>query len=173
MKAFTLPGLTFLLWAGKAVSETYDTIPDAELLEVADFVPLSCNAVFSTCVPWSKTFGTGATQVARVVVKCGACITMDHPGPTLTLQNGLDIQGKLVFPDNYKLQIQSPLIVVQGELQMQASKPVDGVPSIRFIVTGSSDQFFTPIGSNANACGGSCNVGKKSITVAGGKVNRK
>jgi hypothetical protein len=48
----------------------------------------------------------------------------------------------------------------------------DGIPLIKFIMTGANEQTFTPIGSNANACGGaSCSVGKKSFTVAGGKLN--
>ena len=78
---------------------------------------------------------------------------MNHPGPTLTLQDGIDIQGKLVFPNsNVNLVVNTPLI--------------------RFVLTGGNEQSFTPIGSNANACGGGkCSVGKKSFTVAGGKMN--
>lgn len=99
---------------------------------------------------------------------------MNHPGPTLTLQDGIDVQGKLVFPNNYKLVVNTPLLVIQGELEITSAKPVDGVPSIKFVLTGGNEQSFTPIGQNANACGGGkCSVGKKSFTVAGGKLNSK
>jgi hypothetical protein len=141
----------------------------------SDFVPLSCNSnlASATCSTWTSRFGSGATMSSRITIPCGQCITMNHPGPTLTLQDGIDIQGKLVFPNtNVNLVINSPLIVVQGLLEMQATKSVDGTPLIRVVLTGQNDQTFTPIGSNANACGGGkCTVGKKAFIVAGGKLN--
>jgi hypothetical protein len=140
-----------------------------------NFVPLSCNAniASATCTSWTNRFGSAITQSSRIIIPCGQCITMNHPGPTLTLQDGMDIQGKLVFPNsNVKLEINTPMVVVQGLLDMQSTKPVDGIPMIKFIMTGSNEQTFTPIGSNANTCGGGkCTVGKKSFTVAGGKLN--
>lgn len=159
-----------------------DTIPNdfnhttARSLQAAiDFVPLSCNAnlASATCGTWTSRFGSGATQSTRIIIPCGQCITMNHPGPTLTLQDGIDIQGKLVFPNsNVNLIVNAPLVVVQGLLDMKATKPVDGTPLIRFVLTGENEQMFTPIGSNANACGGGkCSVGKKSFTVAGGKLS--
>ena len=146
------------------------------LQAVSDFVSLSCNSNLagSTCSTWTSKFGSSATQSSRIVIPCGQCITMNHPGPTLTLQGGIDIQGKLIFPNNYKLEVNTPLLVVQGELEMTSTKPVDGVPSIKIVMTGSNEQTFTPIGQNTNACsGGKCSVGKKSFTVAGGKLNSK
>jgi G8 domain len=147
------------------------------LQATTDFVPLSCNAnlASASCSTWTGRFGTGAIKTSRVIIPCGQCVTMNHPGPTLTFQDGIDIQGKLVFPNsNINLVVNTPLIVVQGVLDMQATKPVNGLPSIRFVLTGGNDQSFTPIGSNANACsGGKCPVGKKSFTVAGGRLNSK
>lgn len=146
------------------------------LQTIADFVPLSCNSNLagSTCSTWTSKFGSSATVSSRIVIPCGQCITMNHPGPTLTLQDGVDVQGKLVFPNNYKLLVNTPLVVIQGELAMTSTKPVDGTPSIKFVMTGANEQTFTPIGQNVNACGGSkCSVGKKSFTVAGGKLNSK
>lgn len=139
-----------------------------------EFYQLDCNSKFSTCLTWTSQYGTRKTYSKRVLVKCGECIQMDHPGPELILSDGIDIRGKLVFPDGYKLTVNSTMIVVQGELVMEASKPVDGDPSIKFVMTGEVDQTFTPIGQNSQACGGNvCNVGKKSITVAGGKIRSK
>lgn len=179
MKPFVLLGLAYSIWVADAtvtdVISIEKTNQKTRFLETADFVPLACNSNLSTstCNSWSVKFGVAAIQSKRVIIGCGECITMDHPGPSLTLLDGLDIQGKLVFPNNYKLEVKSPLILVQGELEMQANKPVDGKPSIKFLMTSDSVQYFTPIGVNANACSGSCAAGKKAIVVAGGKVNSK
>jgi len=143
---------------------------------VDDFVPLGCNSQInsaSCATTWSSLFGSGSEKSERITIPCGQCVTMDHAGDTLTLVRGLDIQGKLVFPDNYSLHIIAPMIVVQGVLKMTATKPVNGAPSITFTMTGQTANTFAPIGENSNACGGDCNVGKKSITVAGGKVDSK
>jgi hypothetical protein len=97
---------------------------------------------------------------------------MDHPGPTLTFGDGLDIHGKLVFPDNYELIVRSTLILVQGELQITAVKPVDGNPQVKFVMHGDKDEFFEPADSNSNICGdGLCEAGSRSITIAGGKLS--
>jgi G8 domain len=158
------------------VSLSLDHAPRSRVLpEIADFVPLSCNAALATvsCTSWTAKFGTLAVQSKRVIVPCGECIRMDHPGPILTLVEGLDIQGKLVFSDGYRLEVRAPLIAVQGELEMSAFKPVDGAPNVKLVMTGETDQVFTPIGPNANACsGGGCVAGKKAIVVAGGRVTR-
>lgn len=101
---------------------------------------------------------------------------MDHAAADLQLNNGIDIIGKLVFPDGYKLNLQSTLIVVQGELHITSTKQVTGVPDVRFTMIGSDTTLtFTPVGNNANACKNvaTCASGKKAIIVAGGKVTRK
>ena len=101
---------------------------------------------------------------------------MDHASGNLSLLGGLDVLGKLVFPDGYNLNLVTTMIAVQGELEMTASKPVDGTPQIKFTMIGNDDQMtFTPIDANANACEGvsTCTTGKKAIVVAGGKVNSK
>jgi hypothetical protein len=149
-------------------------VDEERRLEVDDFVPLSCNNAVLDCDSWTTVFGNVAAHTSRVVVPCGTCVTMDHPGPVLTLQDGIDIQGKLVFPDNYSLMVQTTSIVVQGQLDMTSTKLVDGTSTIRIRMIGDNKlQTFTPIGENAGACGGDCVIGKKAIVVAGGKVNRK
>lgn len=147
---------------------------------VDDFVPLSCNANLpqATCVRWSVYFGTSAVHNVRLVVRCGDCVTMDF-GPSLTLNDGLDIHGKLVFPENYAITLYTAGIVVMGELEMQSTRaPITSTPLIRFVMIAEDEnRAFVPIGENAAACGrlalagSSCVVGKKSITVAGGKMN--
>jgi hypothetical protein len=139
-----------------------------------DFVPLSCNSnlITTTCKSWLSVFGSSTLYSTRVVIPCGQCIRMDLQGGSLTLQQGIDIIGKLVFPNGYKLSLAASIISVQGELEIQAKKIIDGVPNIKFTMIGNFNKTFTPIGENARACNGAltCAVGKKVIVVAGGKV---
>jgi hypothetical protein len=136
--------------------------------EIEDFVPLGCNEMIGVCKPWSTQFGTKSTYSKRLNIPCGECVIMDMN--SLTLNGGLDIRGKLVVPDGHDVTLHSTVIVVQGELEMNATKAVDGVPLIRFVMTGPDENFFTPIRENQDACSGACNVGKKAIVVAGGKL---
>jgi hypothetical protein len=91
----------------------------------------------------------------------------------------VSIIGKLVFPNDgsYTLTINTASIIVQGELDLQATQtPVTGTPMIRIVMIGMDKNLsFIPVNENANACQGffgNCKVGQKSITVAGGKVTR-
>jgi hypothetical protein len=102
---------------------------------------------------------------------------MDHPGPQLSLLGGINIIGKLIFPNNgsYRLTINTAAIIVQGELDLQSTlTAVSGIPLIRIVMIGFDNKFsFSPVNENVNACPNfSCEVGYKSITVAGGKINR-
>ena len=150
--------------------------PESRQLQVQnDFQPLLCNAglASATCKTWSSTFGVRNTHFKRVVIPCGQCVTMNHGGATLDLRAGLEIIGKLVIPNKTRIHILTTTVVVQGELQMTSSKPIDGNPDIKFTLNGNSDIKFTPIDRNAKACHGvaTCSIGKKSIVVAGGKLN--
>ena len=140
-----------------------------------DFVPLACNAniATATCASWTSIFGPSKSFSERIVIQCGQCVTMDVAGGSLELSGGIDVIGKLVFPDNYILNMSSQIIAVQGELEISATKAVDGIPNIIFTMKGNVDRSFTPIGANTGACNGAvtCNAGKKGIVVAGGKVN--
>ena len=146
-----------------------------------DFVPLSCNANIASapCSSWTSVYGTGLTFTNRVQVPCGTCVRMDHPGPQVTFLDGIDIIGKLIFPNNstYTITINTASITVQGELDLQSTvTPITGTPRIRIIMIGlNSNQVFTPVNENAGACPtdnlfGTCKIGSKAITVAGGRV---
>lgn len=147
--------------------------------DMFDFFPLSCNADLDAarCVPWSSRFGTESTVSKRIIIACGECVVMNYAASdTLTLAGGMDIRGKLVFPDNgYSLTLFTPLIAIQGELEMASTAAVDGTPPLRIVLTGQEDQFFTAVGENQYSCDGDsiCNAGKKGIVVAGGKVTSK
>lgn len=157
--------------------EQKDAVDEARRLQgMNNFVPLSCNAALGTqpCPSWTSVFGSATTFFSgRVIVACGTCVTMDQQN--LTLAQGLDIHGKLVIPDGFTVTVRTASLTVQGQLEMLSTGPVDGTPKIRIIMTGDQAQTFTPIGENVANCGsgGSCNVSRKAITVAGGKVNSK
>jgi hypothetical protein len=143
-----------------------------------DFKALSCNSqILQTsyvCTrTWSSMFGTSNVQTNRIVIPCGTCIVMNHASGILDLKNGIDIQGKLIIPDGVQLRMTFPSMIVQGELSLTSTKPVNGIPNIVFTVVGTNNELtFTPIDVNANACKGqsTCTAGKKSIVVAGGKI---
>ena len=144
---------------------------------VRHFKPLMCNSeIFkagASCTrTWSSMFGTAETHSSRIVIPCGVCIVMNHASGTLNLDGGIDIQGKLIVPDDFSIDIITPTIIVQGELSMTSTKPITGIPKIKVTLVGSNDVTFTPIDINAKACQGltTCNAGKKSFVVAGGKV---
>jgi G8 domain len=149
---------------------------------INDFLPLSCNRQLSTapCVSWIATYGSNNSFTTTVQIDCGNCVLMDHPGPDITFFQGIDIIGKVVFSNDAPqdpITIYTTSITVQGELDLQStSTSVTGTPNIHIIMTGKRDkQAFRPVGENIGACSmydfsGNCPVGRKAITVAGGKV---
>ena len=174
---------------------TSPVVPAASIEEIKPFTTLTCNANLSKapCQSWTSVYGTSTTYTTLVTVPCGTCILMDFGNRTngssslLELLGGIDIHGKLVFPDagyssNHTLSIITTMMIVQGELSMSSiTKPINGRPHIHITMIGHDvNQTFTPIDNNARACAigtnstvtASCKVGKKSIVVAGGKVNR-
>jgi hypothetical protein len=140
---------------------------------LCSFVPLSCNNDFTPCVEWSRRFDNRRILPGRTTIECGECIIMDQLDYSLEFVNGLDINGKLVIPDGVSVEIRTPIIAVQGELHVAATKQVDGSPTVRITMEDGSDNYFVPIRENAQQCNGRCLVGSKAIVVAGGKVNCK
>jgi G8 domain len=174
--SLSLPAYSAFLRNSTSNNDIFD-LSETRNLQVdgmKDFKPLTCNSALATaqCVPWTTKFGTSTVYPARIAIPCGECVTMNLAGGNVYWQSGIDIIGKLVFPNGYKVTVTTPVIAIQGELEMTASKTVDGIPNIKFTMVGVNDKFFAPIDVNARACNGAatCNVGKKSIVVAGGKV---
>jgi len=80
---------------------------------------------------------------------------MDLLGPRIDFLAGLDIVGKLVFPEsNKQLVVYSTMIVIQGELDVKSTGEVGAEPKVNFIMTGDQDQTFVPVGNNAGKCNG-------------------
>jgi len=140
-------------------------------LQTADFGQLTCNAALAdaVCTPLPADFAG--------VVPCGVCYSMSdfggaRAGETLTMASGLNVIGRLDFPDGSKVTIETPSVFVQGILSMSSTRAVTGEPDVRIRMTGDTDVNFTPEGENAGACsGGACNVGPKAFVVAGGQLD--
>ena len=89
--------------------------------------------------------------------------------------NGLNIEGKLLFPLNHKVTISTPYVIVQGELEIivDHDKVSPENMSTQLILTRTSNIYFQSAKAlNQSACpGGQCNLGVKPFVVVGGKVN--
>ena len=143
--------------------------------KIGIFKPLDCNRD-----PWSNCESNLVSSIIPsstnpLTIPCGECYTFDVQG-NVTL-GGLDIQGKLVFPLNHKVNVYTPYVIVQGELEINnhATISPDNVGT-SFILTGTQDVLFNPTESpNQNACSGTalgtCNLGKKAFVIVGGKMN--
>ena len=138
------------------------------------FAPLQCNYNLDEqpCIPWSQKFGTDSRPREEIVIPCGECITMDIS--FVKIKKGLDIQGKLVIEDGSLVELHTPFLRVQGELEITSSKPVDGQPDVSIFMVGYDTERLTrfiPADSNKDACFGDfCEAGSKSFLIAGGKV---
>lgn len=144
----------------------------SRVLDVDDnFVPLSCNNAIAPiiCRKWTNVFGSKPIYQKRIVIPCGQCIYVNVP--RLLIFGGLDIQGKFVVNERAFI-LETTSIVVQGILEMSATKPVDGIPVIRIVMIGEKEEVLFPSHDNAKACGGAqCILGMKAITVLGGQLN--
>ena len=143
------------------------------------FVPLPCNTPMGECVNWSdQGYDPSA---GMVTIPCGTCVIMDDVGPTLNLENGIDVVGKLVFPDGYRITITTPFFYVQGILEMTSTRATSGEVDVKIILTSSDDNISHSLvphdmanifSNNANMCPPTgCNVGNRPFVVAGGQLN--
>jgi hypothetical protein len=145
---------------------------------IGTFYPLLCNAnltLLDCSVNMTSTL-TLPTGTSPFTIPCGTCYTFDL-GSNVSLPNGLRVMGKLVFPTNYQTSIYTSFVLVQGEMVVLSNSSVISPSnlSVRFVLTGTSDTILdTSSGSepNAIACNdASCNMGKKSFVMAGGKLD--
>ena len=151
------------------------------------FQPLSCNGQLTSadvdCVPTSPNYaGTLSDLLAaadtaageQVVVPCGWCaVASTTDGSTLDLSGGgLNVEGMLHFPPSANLTVVTPHVFVQGVLQMDPPD-TDLANTVRVRLVGSDDQYLVPHEENAMACDPAvgCNVGKKAVAVAGGRLD--
>mmetsp|Transcript_16095 Transcript_16095/g.46404 ORF Transcript_16095/g.46404 Transcript_16095/m.46404 type:complete len:1765 (-) Transcript_16095:207-5501(-) len=158
---------------------TAPDVPPFGEMAAKDFSPLDCNGemnngTFTGCVSWSSQ---NYDTAAAVTIPCGVCVDMDLPGDGTTnlhMQAGLDIQGALRFPLNWKGTIRTPFVFVQGHLFIDndAKVDADNIDGFTFIIEGTFHQPFFPNAQNSESCRGmSCEVGKKPFVVAGGQLH--
>ena len=159
---------------GKTDSTDIAGILSANSAKIGTFSPLNCNpATFTNCSALvSNNLPAGNYPLT---IPCGQCYTFDLDG-NVTLA-GLNIEGKLLFPLNHKVNILTPYVIVQGELEISVDhdKITPNNIGTNIILTGTSDVYFQPTKApNQNACeetGNQCNLGVKPFVVAGGKVD--
>lgn len=96
-----------------------------------------------------------------------------HTTSNLVLENGLNIEGKLIFPENYKLTISTPFLFIQGILEMTSTRATSGEEDVKIIMTGDSSHSLVPHSDNAAQCPGGCSVGNRPVIVAGGILDIK
>ena len=143
--------------------------------KIGTFGLLECNPSSWSGIDCSTLVSGQLSGDNSLTVPCGQCYTFDM-SDNVTL-NGINIKGKLHFPTNHKVVINTPFVIVQGELDITVSHNQISPQNMatKFVLTGTDDVMFTLSDApNENACeqfGGSCNLGKKPFLVAGGKVN--
>lgn len=158
--------------AGRNLNVTLQSKVQRDVQGLSTFRPLSCNINPCSLGTSTWTAQNYNATVGVVVIPCGTCITMDYVDSTLSLPNGLDIQGTLLFPDNYQLTIETPFVYIQGELDMRSTRPVTGSPYVKFVLLGNKNLSFKPHSENNDVCPFSgCQIGFKPVIVAGGKLN--
>ena len=142
---------------------------------IGTFGRLDCNPVSWTDCNTLVSNNLPSRNTNPLTIPCGECYTFDVDG-NVTL-GGLNIKGKLLFPTNHKVNIFTPYVIVQGELEITVDHPSIAPENIgtRFVLTGTNNVNFTPRDApNREACdrtSGVCNIGKKPFLIAGGKVN--
>lgn len=121
-----------------------------------------------------------------ITIPCGQCVEIDHKvwGRDLVFHNGIDVQGKLVFPPNSHLKVKTTSILVQGELHMYSAKAINGLPAVTVTWIAPLELPPRPISfrpprqnntsTNPYPCGKEnfeeCDMGERPFVVAGGKL---
>ena len=135
----------------------------------------SCNAGIATktCVSWnSQNFDTSK----EVIIPCGTCVEI-VASTNITTPLGINIQGRLRLapPQGSKVTIRTGSILVQGILSIDTPYAPSATETVNFIMTDrGADYVFTGFDNNSAACNDkSCNVGRRPIAVAGGRLDIK
>ena len=135
----------------------------------------SCNAGIATktCVSWdSQNFDTSK----EVIIPCGTCVEI-VASTNITTPQGINIQGRLRLapPQGSKVTIRTGAILVQGILSIDTPYAPSATETVNFIMTDKgSDYVFTGFDNNSAVCNDkSCNVGRRPIAVAGGRLDIK
>ena len=101
----------------------HDSDSDSRRLSVAsatigEFHPLDCNSNLDNapCTDnVSDIMPTSGTS-DPLIVPCGKCYVFDLPDSQVYFPGGINIKGKLKFPENKKVIVRTTSIIVQGEV---------------------------------------------------------
>ena len=144
---------------------------------------LSCNAIASPQIntdeclegatPLSTLLGDDSTVSSQVTIPCGTCYVVDYTdGETITLDGGLNVLGRLHFPSNANLVLETTSVVVQGVWSM-TTPDVGNTVTIRLY--GTEDVWVYPYESccsDDTNCDSNCmnkaNMASKPFAVVGG-----
>jgi hypothetical protein len=138
------------------------------------FMPMHCNMQLDTapCVSFSaQNFDVSE----NIEIECGTCVTVDVAGD-LVLEQGLDVQGKLIFPASRQaLKVTTPFVFVQGEMVIEelSDKHIPQSDQLlEFHFVGTDDVMFVSHGNQTfDKCELGCNLSKKPFAVAGGTLD--
>mmetsp|Transcript_9179 Transcript_9179/g.27606 ORF Transcript_9179/g.27606 Transcript_9179/m.27606 type:complete len:1426 (-) Transcript_9179:247-4524(-) len=169
--ALLLPASASAIWGG-ANTDAAVVKPKARSLQdvTGDFSPLTCNSNLDSATCGSWTFGSAPTE--QVTIPCGTCVDMSTAPAAVNAAFGINVEGRMHFPDGTETHISTPHLFVQGKLSMDlANGPIGADPDVKITMTGVSDQILTPNDQNAAVCPGGCNVGPKAVVVAGGELD--
>lgn len=137
---------------------------------MVSYDPLSCNVDIHSCdiasaTPLS-TIVAGTDSSSHVTVPCNTCAYVDYTdGEIVTLPNGIDVVGRLIFPPSANVEIKLKALFVQGMLDMV--KP-HGDNHVVISLYGEEEVTFYP---NESTGLDGVNIGFKPIVVAGGRLN--
>ena len=101
-------------------------------------------------------------------IPCGVCAIVDYEnGDTVEIPRGINVEGMLYFPPTANVELRTPHLYVQGNLQIDA--PNDGNKIKVHMINTGYEQFMIPHAENANQCSAvGCSFGPKAVGIAGG-----
>jgi hypothetical protein len=125
----------------------------------------SCDIASSTPLSTLVTANTNSSS-SHVVIPCNTCAYVDYTDEeVVTLPNGIDIVGRLIFPPSADVELKLKALFVQGVLDMEK---LDGDNQVIVNLYGEEEVTFYPHESTGLD---GVNIGFKPIVVAGGQLN--
>ena len=156
---------------------------DRSLMEMDMYGPLHCNTdvvpsissqeCLNSATPLSSIINDAVDSSTNVIVPCGSCVTVDYTdSPTITLpgDGSLHIKGRLHFPPDSSVTLNSTAIFIEGLLDIPQGIHDD--KEVKFSLYGQDGWYYYPRGKCTYGdfnCMHKKDVGKKPIVVAGGK----
>jgi len=133
------------------------------------FLPQSCNSGLDTA-DCSTTLSSlvNVSAGAEIVIECGKCVSVDYTsGEAVNISLGINVIGKLYFPSTANLVLRTQYLFIQGELVIDPPQN-----QVKILLFGTNNQTLIPHGDNVGLCGSNgCDMARKPIVVAGGKVD--